>query len=233
MTLAIVMLLCANVMANSIGTTYESKAMWRGYQLFDSGTGVVRTTANTDIGPLDFSGAFWLPDDSGNQEQQRVDGALVYSGELNPFKYEVGYAYYWFPEQSTHDADNSADLQEVFATAILPNLLGLPVNASYTAVQTWSSNSGQINLASGGLHIVGLALDFAPVNLIAEAIYNDGVEYQGVIDHDWSHAVFGASIDIPLADNMTLTPGVYYELAFDDDLIEDETWFAVGLSMKF
>jgi hypothetical protein len=50
--------------------------------------------------------------------------------------------------------------------------------------------------------------------LCAELWYNDGLGGADV-DHDWSHAVFGVSTDFELAENLLVTPGLYYQISMD------------------
>jgi len=232
---AIVMLLCASVMASGVGTEYMSKGMWRGFNVWGD-DGIVRSYTETDVGPLDFAAAYWLPAQSGNEENQRLDGSLSYSGEVGNFAYVIGYGYYSFPDQSSHDAGASADLQEIFASVSYPiELLGLNLRPSYTSVQTWSSNSGQINFAQGALHIFGVRTQvLEAVDLGAEVVYNDGVEYQGRVDHDWSHAIFSAGLSIPITEKISFKPAAYYELACDQSVIEeDEAWFSLSIEYPF
>jgi hypothetical protein len=223
-------LLCAGMAeAGSIGTEYSSKFMWRGYKLFDEG--MVRTFTNMDVGPLEFGAAFHLPDQSGDQENQRLDGSLSYAGDLGDLAYVLGYGYYSFPEQSTHDSDHSSDFQEIFATVSLPG----DITPYYTIAQMWSSNAGdQINPAQGALHIFGLEVELEPVTLSGELVYNDGVKFQGQADHDWSHAILGAAFDVPVGQTAVFRPAAFYQIACDDSVLDkDESWFSLSLIYPF
>ena len=66
-------------------------------------------------------------------------------------------------------------------------------------------------------------------------MYNDGVGPGGnVVDHDWTNAVFGVSTGIDLAENVSLTPGVYHQISMDDTVNnENETWATLSMTYKF
>ncbi|UCF14045.1 MAG: hypothetical protein JSW59_11590, partial [Phycisphaerales bacterium] len=101
--------------------------------------------------------------------------------------------------------------------------------------------------ASGFAHIFMLDYGFSMqgltpetpeqvLRLHSEAVFNDGVDPRGIgVDHDWTNAVFGVATDFELADNVNLTPGVYYQVTMDTSINpdQDETWFTLGMSYKF
>ncbi len=41
----------------------------------------------------------------------------------------------------------------------------------------------------------------------SQVVYNSGVGATGMVDHDWSHAVFGLSTGFALSKNLIFTPG--------------------------
>jgi len=83
------------------------------------------------------------------------------------------------------------------------------------------------------------------LRLHAEAVFNDGVDPRGIgVDHDWTNAVFGIATDFELAENVKLTPGLYYQVTMDEsiqsgppgtgqDHDQDETWVTLGMSYSF
>ena len=155
------------------------------------------------------------------------------------------------------------DLQEMAAVLAWPNIL--PVEGlvpAYALIKLWPSESDSFvgsqaialpsgvtttGTASGFAHI--FMLDYAlpmegllpetpeqVLNLHAEAVFNDGVDPRGIgVDHDWSNAVFGISTGFELAENVTLTPGVYYQVTMDKSINDDqdEIWMTLGLSYSF
>ena len=148
------------------------------------------------------------------------------------------------------------DIHELHAVVSLPKILqveGLvptyclvklaPVNSATTV----GSRSATTGTASGFAHI--FMLDYAlPIqglspdtpeqmlNLHSELVFNDGVGPAGQnVDHDWSNAVFGVSTGFELAENVVLTPGLYYQVTMDSSVNadQDETWLTLGMSYKF
>jgi hypothetical protein len=106
----------------------------------------------------------------------------------------------------------------------------------------------------GWVHIFGVSYDLTVeglmpdtpeqiITLSAAAVYNDGftdprafaaVGNAGAVDHDWSHALFGVSTEFELAENVSLTPALYYQSSWDDSVNpEDELWVSVGASCRF
>ena len=74
------------------------------------------------------------------------------------------------------------------------------------------------------------------LRLHSEIVFNDGVDPRGIgVDHDWSNAVFGVATDFELAENVTLTPGVYHQVTMDKTINDDkdETWFTLGVKYEF
>jgi hypothetical protein len=148
------------------------------------------------------------------------------------------------------------DIHEVHAVLAWPKILpveGLvpayvlvklaPVNSGTTV----GSASATTGTASGFAHIFvldygvalpGLSADTPEqvLNLHSEVVFNDGVGPAGQnVDHDWSHAVFGISTGFELAENVVLTPAVYYQVTMDSSVNsdQDETWFTLGMSYSF
>ena len=74
------------------------------------------------------------------------------------------------------------------------------------------------------------------LRLHSEAVFNDGVDPRGIgVDHDWTNAVFGIATDFELAENVLLTPGLYYQVTMDKSINpdKDETWVTLGMSYSF
>jgi len=160
-------------------------------------------------------------------------------------------------------ASGDIDLQEIHAVMSWPQIL--PVEGlvpTYVLVKLWPAESRSfvgsqaIALPSGavtsgtasgfahifmldyGLPIEGLLPDVPEqvLRLHSEIVFNDGVDPRGIgVDHDWSNAVFGIATDFELAENVTLTPGVYQQVTMDTTINDDkdETWFTLGMTYKF
>lgn len=156
--------------------------------------------------------------------------------------------------------DQAGDDIEVGARFAWPNLCptGL-VTPSYYVGRDWPAQ-GRTRKATataaakpdlptsygGWIHIFGLTYDLKIPGLTPEtpeqvftfgaaAVYNDGFANKtGMVDHDWSHALFSISTDVELAENVNITPAVYYQSSWDDSVNpEDECWFSIGASCRF
>ena len=222
--------------------------------LFDTGFGfkVEGTRANGSGDGLDSLAM------TANEALERWEWTLYYGnslldGETYATNYTIGWTYWNHPDLG----QETLDMQEVFLALSWPEICPSGVVPSYTIVRMWTSSSrntidraisgmdktgathGGSGSSGGWLHIPGLAYACTmpgtseqPLHLSAAAVYNDGV--LGA-DHDWSHAVFGASTSFDLGNNLTFTPGVYYQATFDDSVNtdQDEAWASLGLSYKF
>jgi len=187
----------------------------------------------------------------------------IFEDEPYATNYRIGYVYYNFPDMSSHTAGGvtpggklygSIDLQEVHAIFSWPKIL--PVEGlvpTYCLVKMSPANSGTAvganspvgGTASGFAHIFmldyGLPVtcpftgDQKTLNLHSEFVFNDGVSPTGSnVDHDWSNAVFGITTNFDLANNLTFTPGVYWQSSWDDSVNdEDEYWVSLGVTYKF
>ncbi len=75
------------------------------------------------------------------------------------------------------------------------------------------------------------------VNLHGEIVYNDGVGPAGQnVRHTWTNVMFGSSTDIDLGHNLTLTPGIYHNIAMTSTLGNDhkrDTWASLILKTTF
>jgi len=186
----------------------------------------------------------------------------IFEDEPYATNYRLGYVYYNFPDMSSHTAGGvnpgglygSIDLQEVHAIFSWPKILGIEgLVPTYCLVKLSPANSGTAvganspvgGTASGFAHIFmldyGLPVtcpftgDQKTLNLHSEFIFNDGVSPTGSnVDHDWSNAVFGITTNFDLANNLTFTPGVYWQSSWDESVNpEDEYWVSLGVTYKF
>ena len=148
----------------------------------------------------------------------------------------------------------AADAEEVGVQFTWPNVCPTgDVTPGYYVGRIWPARSGKPRAGkddliagdyAGWLHVFSLGYDLTVPGLLPETpeqtfnlsvatVYNDGFA-GGTIDHDWSHAVFGASTDFELAENFNVTPGIYYQSSWEDTVNpEDELWISLGASYKF
>ncbi len=178
-------------------------------------------------------------------------------------QYMVGWRYFYFPDDPLDGVpaglSGDVDLQEIHAVLSWPKILQVEgLVPTYVLVKLWPAESNSFvgsqdiagltaGTASGFAHIFmldysmsipGLSPDTPEqvVNFHSEAVFNDGVDPRGIgVDHDWSNAVFGVNVPFELAENVNLTPGVYYQVTMDSTINDDkdETWFTLGLSYQF
>jgi len=246
-----------------VDLTFSSKYVWRGFDIFDDKS-AIHPSADLSYGPFGINVTGHRANSGEFENFERWDYNLYYTGGLNmdqPYalQYRLGWVYYNFPDNSSGDMD----LQEAHAILSLPKICPFGVVPSYILVKLWPSEGDSLvgarslfgGTASGWAHI--FMLDYALTtagllpetpeqvwNFHAEAVFNDGVGPGGQnVDHDWTNVVFGVSTDFDLAENLTLTPGVYHQITMDDSVNpapplfqytdKDETWVSVGIKYKF
>ena len=242
----------------AIDVTYQSKYVWRGFDIYGDKS-AIQPSINVDLYDTGFgvSAMGHRANSSKYENGERWDYTLYYKNALfadesYATQYMLGWVNYNYPDHSR----KTADLQELHAVMSWPQIL--PVEGlvpTYILVKLWPSNGGSAvgskavpgGTASGWAHIFmldyGLPIEgFLPdipeqvLRLHTEVVYNDGVGPGGQnIDHDWTNVVFGVATDFELAENVTLTPGVYHQVTMDtsanDD--KDETWVTLGVKYKF
>ncbi|MHC4103957.1 MAG: hypothetical protein ACYSR9_03375 [Planctomycetota bacterium] len=187
----------------------------------------------------------------------------LFMDETYAMQYLIGWRYFYFPDAPLDGlpttVSGDVDLQEIHAVMSFPKIL--PVEGlipTYVLVKLWPAESGTFvgsqniaglstGTASGFAHIFmldyGLPIeDLLPdlseqvIKLHGEVVFNVGVDPRGLgVDHDWSNAVFGASTDFQLEENVTLTPGIYYQITMDKTINDDqdELWCTLGLKYSF
>lgn len=241
----------------AIDVTYQSKYLWRGIDVYDDKS-AIQPSINLDLYGTGFGVSVegHRANSSGHEVRERWDYTLFYKNALfadesYATQYMLGWRYFNFPDMSS----GFADLQEIHAVLSWPEIL--PVEGlvpTYCLVKLWPSEGGSAvgsagppGTASGYAHIFMLDYSlpvegFLPdvpeqvLRLHAEVVFNDGVDPRGIgVDHDWSNAVFGIATDFELAENITLTPGVYHQVTMDKTINDDkdETWVTLGVKYKF
>ncbi len=244
-----------------VDLTFSSKYVWRGFDIYDDKS-AIHPSVDLSYGPFGINVTGHRANSGEFENSERWDYNLYYVGGLNmdqayALQYRLGWVYYNFPDNSS----GLADLQEAHAIFSLPKLCPAGIVPSYVLVKLWPSESGSLvaskvdlstglpstGTASGWAHI--FMLDYALTtggllpetpeqvwNFHAEAVFNDGVGPGGQnVDHDWTNVVFGVSTNFDLAENVTLTPGVYHQITMDDSVNndKDETWVSVGIKYQF
>jgi hypothetical protein len=251
--LAAVILLAASAFAqaqeNKLGATvdftYASRYIWRGFDLYHNNDGAIQPSIDVDLYGTGFgfkvlySTATQSDHVSGDQINYTVYyGNTVFKGEPYATEYKVGWMYYSYPHKPRTAA------QEVFGSFSWPNICPLGVVPSYTVVKMWPSveNSpvADAYTESGWFHIFGLGYDWTVpqlgnqvLNLSANLVYNDGAGAANVA-HDWSHIVFGVSTGFAITQNLTFTPGFYFQKSMEKSVNgSDEYWTTLSMAYKF
>lgn len=238
--------------------TYQSKYIWRGFDVYDDHS-AIQPMLSLDLGRgWGVSAKGHRANSDGFENAERWDYTLFYNtqffrDERYMMNCRFDYVYYNYPDMSSH-TEASIDLQELNGIFSFPKITGVKgLVPTYILVRLWPSNSsspvgsgGAGDAASGWAHI--FCLDYPlemecpftsgtrVFNLHFETVYNDGVHPVAgqQADQDWSNAVFGVTTDFQVAENCTLTPGMYYQSSWDDTVNdEDEYWATLGMRYKF
>jgi hypothetical protein len=251
-----------NKIDGTVGVTYDSMYVWRGFRVFDNKSAVHIlgdvTLSDTGLGVSVFG---HRANSSGFEKNERWDYTAYYQNALFPDEqfvtnYRIGYVYYNYPQRNR---GQSTDLQEMHAVLSWPKLLGIDgLCPSYVLVKMWQARHESIlpESSNGFAHIFMLDYGFTVPGIIAEIpehmiklhseiVYNDGVTptpAQPNPDQDWSDAVFGVSTDVDLsnlvglkASSLVFTPGVFYQITMDKSVDPDgnEFWSSFGLKYAF
>ncbi|MBN2137615.1 MAG: hypothetical protein JW720_07405 [Sedimentisphaerales bacterium] len=242
----------------TIDLTYQGKFVWRGFDVFGDKS-AVQTGIDLDLYGTGFgvSAQGHRANSSGFENAERWDYTLYYSRTAFEDKryFTIGrlnWVYYSLPDNDKNDFD----LQEIWMGVRWPKVLGIKgLVPGYVRAKCWPSSSGSRvgsrsvgrGTASGWVHIfildysvplagIGAETPEQVLKLHTDVTYNDGVGLGGQdVDHDWSHALFGVSMDFDLGGGFTLTPGVWHQVTMDKSVNadKDETWVSVGASYRF
>lgn len=241
----------------TVGAAYDSAFIWRGFDIYD-GRGAVHYLADLNLwdSGFGFSAVGHYATGSDYTNLTRWDYTAYYQngifgGEPYATNFRFGWVYYNYPGHP----DTVQDLQEGHAILSWPNILPIKgLCPSYVAVKMWPARSDSYisrrgaGSVSGWLHMLMLDYGFTVPGIIpeipehlfklhGELVYNDGFSWDGRnVNAGFTHAVFGASTDLWLDANQTisLTPSVYYQVNFEDTLDpEDDNKFWGGISLKY
>jgi len=231
--------------------TYASRYIWRGFDLYNNNHGAIQSSVDLDLFGSGFGvNVLYSRSTTGSFEEfQWLVPTIYYTNkffadESYATYYKVAWSFYDFPH---HVRGRDFNLQEVSGAFWWPKLLPWGLVPSYTIVCMWPDRSGNDNPnQSGWAHIFGLGYDWVlpaimpetkeqVIHLSAQAVYNDGVGPAAKpVDHDWSHAVFGATTDFPITKSFAFIPGVYYQNSWDESVnSQDEFWVTLSLRYLF
>ena len=244
----------------ALDMTFSSKYIWRGFDVYDDHA-TIHPSIDLDLfgTGFGFNITGHRANSSGFELNERWDYTIYYqtrlfADEVYATNLRAGYMYYNYPDRTSH-TKASIDLEEFHSIFSFPNIL--PVEGlvpTYCLVKLMPANSGTSlgsNTATGGTasgfaHIFMLDYgvpvtspvtgDELTLNLHTEVVYNDGVSPNGAadVDHDWSNAVFGINTTMDIGNNLSFTPGIYYQSSWDKSVnTEDEFWTTLSMTYKF
>lgn len=225
----------------SADVKYLSKWLSKGYPVYGS-HGAVFSTVNLDF----YQTGFGLivthrnATSSGYVNKQRFDYRAYYKSiffEDEPYatKYNISLGYEHYYGRTRNKANTTWEWIGAFSW---PQLLECGLVPSYIVHYETPVSGGDINRkVAGWAHRFGLGYDLNtstlpnPLHLSSELVYNDGL---GGLTHDWTHATFGISTNLDIAENLTLTPALYYQVSMDDAVnTSDELYTIIGLKYTF
>jgi hypothetical protein len=249
-----------------VGATWDSKYIWRGFDIYDDES-ATHFMVDLDLFQSCFgvSAVAHRANAGGFEDRERWDWTGyyqggAYAGESYAVNYRFGFVYYLYPELNSGQSMDMIEAQMVLAWPKLLPIQGLQPSYALIAMGQASNDSVLADGGSGVIQIGMLDYGFSipgitpvipelVVTLHAEVVYNDGVTITPARlqndwtivhpnpDHGFSHAVFGASTDVPLGKggNLLLTPSVYYQNTMTDSINEDDSefWASVGLKYVF
>ncbi len=237
----------------AVEVTYQSKYIWRGFDVYGDDPAMQVTAGLTDIMGSGVGVAFAGHEaaNSDHPKEGRLDFTVYYAdsifrGETFAAAYRIGWVHYNYPGLYK----KQKDLEEVHGMLSWPNLTGTKnLVPSYALVGMWpafSGSSGVGSNASGFLHFLMLDYSFAvpgafpetpeqAFKLHSELVYNDGVSpFNTDVAHGWSHAVIGAATDVDLGYGIVLVPSLHYQLSIEKSVNPDnEAWGMVGARYSF
>ena len=229
-------------LSGSVDFTYSSRYIFRGIDVYKDNHSAIQPSINLDLFGTGFGANIWYSraNTSGYEEKSEIDYTLFYGnklfeGEAYQMNYALGWTYFNYPKANR----KTTAMQEVFGSVSMPDICPMGFVPSYTVISTWPSqgDSDLSDAASGWIHVIGLGYDLQdilpeqPIHLQADVVYNDGA--YGV-DNDWSHVLFGASTGFDLGNDLTFTPGIYYQISMEDTVnTSNEFWFSTSISYNF
>lgn len=182
-----------------------------------------------------------------NSNRERYDYGVYYRNKLfedTPFvtNYKLRWAYEHYPNIARNKFKTTNEWAFTFSW---PKLFDSGLVPKYIAYYEYPAGSGYANHdVTGWVHQFGLGYDMAVpglfsdtsehiVKLSASLSYRDGLGGKSK-DSDWSHATFGASTKIDIAEDISLITGLYYQLSMEDDVsTRDHLYTTLGMRYQF
>ena len=221
--------------------TYVSKWLSKGFPVYGSHGGVFST-----IGLDFYQTGFGLnvthrnATSGGYVDKQRFDyrpyfKSIFFDDESYATKYNISAGYEYYYGLARYKANTTWEWIFDFSW---PDLMPCGLVPRYTAHYEYPVSGGDINRkVAGWAHRFRLGYNLntpdlpIPLHLSSELVYNDGL---GGLTHDWTHATIGVSTNLDIAENVILTPSLYYQISMDDAInTSDELYTMIGISYTF
>lgn len=220
--MVLVAFICLPVFGQGIGVNYSDKIVWRGFELSDE-SDAIAPQINIDVNGIEISARGLLVEEKDYEDIDNWDIQISFKKNLDPFEVTTGFGYFDYP-------DTNIKFRELWAQVGLP--IG-PATPRYSLVR--AQNEGGSD--GGWLHILGLDLSLTEkAELFAETVFNDGfTPFGSGINSDWSHLTAGASLEIPIAERVSMKSSVYYQRTFDRPVNSehDQVWYSAGIVSNF
>jgi len=248
--LSITALTCASEsdLGVTLEVTYLSRYIWRGLDVYGENHSAIQPSIDVDLYGTGFGvNVFHSRSNGGgaHEDAKEIDYNVSYrntlfSQQTYAMDYRIGWIYYNYPDtpRKGNPAGIGADVQELYIAFAWPNICPAGIVPSYLYSHIWQSEGGSncgFRNCGGPAHIFGLSYNLTVPDFLAEAalrvlkltthiVYVDGAGTP-TADHDFSHAVFGLTTDFDIAEDLTFTPGIYYQSSWDDSInTSDEYW---------
>jgi len=185
-----------------------------------------------------------MANSSGQVGRERLDYKVYYGDSIFDGKpYQTDFSIAWIYHHNYKQSTDNGNTQEYELNLSWKKLLPFGITPHYQACYETPSNSGQGNAAAAGWwHVFGLGYDLELPGLLpsqdkqvlhfdASVAYRDGLG-GGAVDHDWSHATFGVSTEFKITENLSINPGVHYQISMDDSVCDKDQVYA-GVTLRF
>jgi len=259
--LLLIFLFCTMVTAEetkpeiTLDATYVSRFIDKGFDCYRNNHSGIQPSIDIDLYNTGFGiKVNWFRANSaGFENDEKLDyRAYYYNSFCEDKAYAMDYKVSWIYHNFTDSPKKAANSQEIEAEFEWPKICPWGIVARYVVSSEWAAGSNYENHAEGGwIHILGIGYDLSmpsllenraqqQVHLSADIAYNDGTgancnaQANTGVDHDWSHAVLGISTEFEITDDLTFTPGIYYQVSMDDSVNNsDECWVSLSFTHSF
>lgn len=224
----------------SFDVTYMSKFMDHGEEYFGEQGGFEESL---EIGFPDsgfgIAAAYRHATGSGYVDSRLSDYSIFYENALfNGEQYKtdcrISWIYHNYPDMA-RNVDNTQEWEAVFSWQDLIPGGFVPF---YAVCYEYPAGSGYDNRDMAGfIHTFGVEYSMNikdlqnPLNISADMEYRDGLGGDD-FDHDFSHITLGTSSAFEITENLSFTPGIFYQISMDDSVCDEDVLYS-ALNMHY